>query len=136
MDKISDMWYSGDEEFKSKYKYLVMLDMNKEKLEELSEKYKGDEVIMAYKTEVIKLNESERFASLVTYEQDIEFMRNTQRNLGRNEGISIGLNKANQKVAKKLLADNVPISKIAKYTSLSKKEIEALSQDKSTQDIK
>ena len=39
MDKISDMWYSGDEKFKDKYKYLVMLDMNKEKLEELSEKY-------------------------------------------------------------------------------------------------
>ncbi len=146
MDKISDMWYSEDEEFKSKYKYLVMLDMNKEKLEELSEKYKGDEVIMAYKTEVIKLNESERFASLVTYEQDIQFMGNTQRNLGRkeglNEGISIGrvegisigrdegLNEAKQKFAISLLADGVPINKIAKYTSLSKKEIKALKANK------
>ena len=89
---------------------------------------------MACKTEVIKIPESERFASLVTYEQDLQFMRNTQRNLayeegyrqGFSEGIIIGQNKAIQEFVKKTLADNVPINKIAKYASLSESEVKAI----------
>ena len=71
---------------------------------------------MACKTEVIP--ESERYSCLVTYEQDIQFMRNTERNKILNEAI--------QKFVKKTLADNVPISKIAEYTSLSESEVKAI----------
>ena len=73
---------------------------------------------MACKTEVIKIPESERYSCLVTYEQDIQFMRNTERNKILNEAI--------QKFVKKTLADNVPISKIAEYTSLSESEVKAI----------
>ncbi len=81
---------------------------------------------MACKTEVIKLPESERYPCLVTYEQDIQFMRNTQRNLAYEEGYRQGFNEGIQKFVKKTLADNVPISKIAEYTSLSESEVTAI----------
>ena len=42
--------------------------------------------------------------------------------IGRNQG----RNEANQKFVKKLLADNVPINKIAEYASLSESEVKAI----------
>lgn len=55
MDKIKDIWYSKDEKLIEKYKYLIMLDLNKEELENLALK---DKKLGKYNLEVKSVNVS------------------------------------------------------------------------------
>ena len=48
---------------------------------------------------------------------------NSARNDGRKEGRKEGANNEKRSIAKNLLKDGLPISKICKYTGLSKKQI-------------
>ena len=40
------------------------------------------------------------------------------RRMGREEGIAIGMEKANRDNARNMLADNVPVERISRYTGL------------------
>lgn len=74
-----------------------------------------------------QLNAYERFWINLTDEEGIALARyNRGRADGRAEGMAEGANKANRENARKMKADGLSLELIAKYTSLSIEEIEAL----------
>lgn len=74
-----------------------------------------------------QLNAYERYWINLTDEEGIALARyNRGRADGRAEGMAEGANKANRENARKMKADGLSLELIAKYTSLSIEEIEAL----------
>ncbi len=132
MDKIMQYWYTLDKENITKYKHLIMLDLDKENLKTLS---KGDAFIMNYEKDVTTLNEKETFQSAMTYEEDQLLIMNTEKKIsyqegliqgqkeGQKEGLQQGLKTAKTDLAKIMLQNNEPVEKIVKYTGLSIEEI-------------
>ncbi len=55
-----------------------------------------------------------------------QYIREKSAQLGLQEGLEKGLQQGLVETAKKMLADNLPIDLIIKYTGLSKEEIENL----------
>lgn len=51
----------ANKEMFDKYKYILMLDMDLDELEELENLYPNDDVIKKYKQEIIRLNNDEYF---------------------------------------------------------------------------
>ena len=86
MDKITNFWYSKDEEKIKEYKYLIMLSLEKEELEKLCSKFEGDEFIMKFKKKCEKINSDEKYTSFLTPEEDEMFLRNSYI----DEGIKLG----------------------------------------------
>ena len=146
MDKIKQFWYNEDKEKLDKYKYLVMQDLEKEQLEKLNKMYEGDEVLMDYYERLKKLNENDRFDSLLTPEEEEIFWRNTERNIGEKigekrgekRGLELGEKRgekrgkiegqkiAENNVARKMLKEGLDINLIARVTNLSKQQIASL----------
>ena len=118
MDKIMELWYTKSEKIEE-YKHLIMLDLDKENLEKLSE---GDELVEEYKKEIEELNENETYTSWLTPEEDERFILNTERSIGYEEG-----EKAKSlQVAKKMLDKGLSIEDIMDITNLTKNEIEKI----------
>ena len=75
MDKLSKVWYDkSSEEFK-KYKYLGMVDMEKEDLEKFG---KDDELLKEYGKRVIELNNDESFTWDISPEDDERYLMNAR----------------------------------------------------------
>jgi len=51
----------ANKEMFDKYKYILMLNMDLDELEELEKLYPNDDVIKKYKQEIIRLNNNEDF---------------------------------------------------------------------------
>ena len=51
----------ANKEMFDKYKYILMLDMDLDELDELEKLYPDDDVIKKYKQEIIRLNNDEDF---------------------------------------------------------------------------
>ena len=100
---------------------------NKEELEANSE---GDKFMEEIKEEVERLNVSEKTLDELYVEGEERRVRNTERKIGREEGLGQGLKQGHKEksieIAKNMLSDNEPIDKIIKYTGLSNEEIECL----------
>ena len=126
MDKISKLWYFKDEKKIEDYKYLIMQNLNKEELEKLNEKCKGDEVIMRFKEKLNKLNESSQYDDLIDQVDEDRLWKNTFIKQGINKGLKQGITQEKENLAKNMLNDGVNIAKIAKYTNLSEKYIASL----------
>ena len=100
MDKITNYWYNSDVDKVNKYKHLIMLDLEKNDLEKMSN---GDDFVEAYEDKVTDLNNQETFRSFMTYEEDQRLIQNTEKKMAYDEGISqtaagtetIGLTEAN-----------------------------------------
>ena len=122
MDKISKLWYFKDEKKIEDYKYLIMQNLNKEELEKLNEKCKGDEVIMRFKEKLNKLNESSQYDDLIDQVDEDRLWKNTFI----KQGIHQGQVQEKESLARNMLNDGVNIAKIAKYTNLSEKYIASL----------
>ena len=97
MDKISKLWYFRDEKKIRDYKYLIMQNLNKEELEKLSEKCKGDETIMRFKEKLTKLNESDQYDSLIDQVDEDRLWKNTF--------IKQGMHQEKENLAKNMLKD-------------------------------
>ncbi len=139
MDYYINLWYSKNEKMIDKYKYLIMLDLKPEELNNLSKK---DKVINKYMEEVKKVNEDPDFYEFVTAEQDNEFIENSLRaqfrkegleegrveglKLGKEEGKEEGRAEGIKETAKKLKENGVSIDIISKSTGLTIEEIEKL----------
>ena len=139
MDYYLNLWYSKDEKLVDKYKYLIMLDLNKKDLNELSKK---DKVINKYMEEVNKINEDPEFYEYISAEEDNRKIENSLRSQykreglaegraeGRAQGIKEGIKEgerlANLEAAKNLKNNGVSIEIIANSLGLSKEEIEKL----------
>ena len=70
-----------------KLKYIAMLDMNLEELDKIRE----DEVVMNYKSELERMNESEEFQRYMSVEKMNEMDRNTALYEAREEGVAQGM---------------------------------------------
>ena len=55
-----------------KYKYILMLDMDLDELDELEKLYPNDDVIKKYKQEIIRLNNDEDFIRELREEEERE----------------------------------------------------------------
>ncbi len=137
MDKIMDYWYNNDEEKIAKYRYLMMLGVDRKSLDKLC---KGDSFMEDYKKKIDRLNDSEPYTSWITPEEDARLMLNTEKRISYNEGMDEGLKqgmneglKQGKKESQKemsiaLLKEEIPIEIISKCTTLSVAEIEQLKE--------
>ncbi len=146
MDKILDLWYHRNDKDKQeeieKYKYLMMLGLDREKLRIFSEEHKEDEFIMEYRKKIEEANDKKQFEPFLTYAEDVRFQINTARNIGmekgmekglkkgrvegKEEGIKEGLEKGKEETARNMLKNNIDIGIISKCTNLSKSHIMTL----------
>ena len=131
MDKITNYWYNLDVDKVNKYKHLIMLDLEKNDLEKMSN---GDDLVKEYEDKVTDLNNQETFRSFMTYEEDQRLIQNTEKKMAYEEGISQGIEQGisqgveqrNVEIAKNMLHAYASIDYIAKMTGLSKEKINSL----------
>ena len=83
MVKCKNLWYTKDEEF-DKYKYLMMLDLDEEKLEDLSKK---DKVVSKYMETLEEVNKDPEFREYMSAEEDARKMENSHLDEAMNRGI-------------------------------------------------
>ena len=88
MSKITKYYESNDINKIKKYSHLIMLDLDKSNLRKLS---KGDGFIMEFNKKLEELNEKETYEPALTYEEDLIYCMNTEKELARQEGRKIGL---------------------------------------------
>ena len=135
MDYLMKLWYSKDEKEIDKYKYIIMMDLDKENLSELSRK---DRMVDKYMEEVVKVNEDPDFHRYMSWEEDQRKIQNSIRKQfreeglaegraeGRAEGKAEGRAEAKLETAKNLKNNGVSIEIIAKSTGLTLEEVAKL----------
>ncbi len=121
MDKIRELWYSGDKE----YEFLAILDFNKEELKKIG---KGDEYMSEFKKKIESLNDNREYKEFLTAEEDMKKTNNTFKEIGRREGFEDGKVLEKVEIAKKLLNKNMDIKEIAEVTGLSLEKIQKLKE--------
>ncbi len=92
-----------------------MIDMNEEELEKFS---KGDEVMKEYKEKIQMINDTDKYESFITPEEDFQYCLNSERELGLEEGLTQGENQEKIKMAYKLKDKNYSIEETAELTEL------------------
>ena len=119
MEYYKKIWYSKDEKEIEENKYMIMLDLELEELEEISKK---DKVVRRYMEDIVKLNGNPEFREFMTYEMDKQIIHNTELAEAKKEGEK----QEKQSIARTMLKAGEDIEKIMLYTSLTKEEIESL----------
>ena len=130
IDKLLDKWYNKlnqDIDYFNKYKYLLIIGMDKEKLKKLEVE---DEMIKEIKKDVITLNQSPKFYQVMTEEEDNRRMMNTMfkegESLGYERGIEQGIEQEKISNARKMKKENIANSIISKVTGLDINTIASL----------
>lgn len=139
MNKITNYFKNDNEKMIQKYKHLIMLNLDRNDLKELS---KGDAFVEKFDEKLEELNERETYEPALTYEEDLEYCLNTEKAIarkkgreeglkegikeGKEEGLKKGISESKKEIAKNLLEDNIDMSLISKYTGLSVEEIKKL----------
>ena len=130
MDKITNYWYNSDVDKINKYKHLIMLDLEKNDLEKMSN---GDDLVKEYENKVTDLNNQETFRSFMTYEEDQRLIQNTEKKMAYDEGISQGISQGIEQekleIAKNMLAKKMDISIVSELTGLDTTTLEKLSKE-------
>ena len=120
MVKCKNLWYTKDKEF-DKYKYLMMLDLNEEKLEDLSKK---DKVVSKYMETLEEVNKDPEFREYMSAEEDARKMENSHldeaRSEGKLEGKTEGIKQEKNEIAKNMLSKSMDIELISEITGLFK----------------
>ncbi len=119
VDKIKSFWYSKDEINIEKYKYIIMLDLEREELKKLGSR---DEIVAKFNKEITELNDSPQFIALMSREEEQRKLANTREALAFENGTK----QKSIEIPKSMLQDNESVEKIMKYTHLSINEINAL----------
>ena len=125
MDKITNYWYNSDVDKVNKYKHLIMLDLEKNDLDEMSN---GDDFVEAYEDKVTDLNNQETFRSFMTYEEDQRLIQNTEKKMAYEDGISQGIEQEKLEIAKNMLKEKLDIATISRMTGLDADTLEKLSK--------
>ena len=125
MDKITNYWYNSDVDKVNKYKHLIMLDLEKNDLEKMSN---GDDFVEAYEDKVTDLNNQETFRSFMTYEEDQRLIQNTEKKMAYEDGISQGIEQEKLEIAKNMLKEKLDIATISRMTGLDADTLEKLSK--------
>ena len=143
IDKYIKNYYNNDKKFTQGEEALIMLDMGKQELEELSEK---SEIVNNFKEEVIKANNDEFVVDWISREEEQKQYEEVMyekglnqgkqqglsegiaqgKELGISEGINKGIEQTKTEVAKELLQLNMDLETISRVTKLTEEEIESL----------
>ena len=129
MDYYLKLWYDKNEKEIKENEYLVMLGLDEEELEAFSKKIKNEKV-EKYMSEIKKVNGKTVFKRFISYEQDKEFIKNSELSEAKDEGIKEGIKEGSYdkqiEIAKNLLNENMDIKTISKVTGLSIENINKL----------
>ena len=131
IDKYIKKYYNNNKKFTKGEEALIMLDMGKQELEELSEK---SDIVNEFKEEVIKANNNEFVVDWISREEEqkqyeevmYEKGLNQGKQQGLSEGITQGITQNKIDVAKEMLELNMDLETIMRVTKLDKNEIESL----------
>ena len=125
MDYYNKLFCKNEDEIK-KNLYMIMLDLDKKKLENMPK----DKIVDKYITNVTIVNDDPEFQKYMSEEEDKKKIQNSllseARVNGINDGISKGVSQEKISIAKNLLSMNKPIEDISKATGLSVEEINKL----------
>ena len=89
MEKVKDIWYSKSKKEIENNKYLIMLDLDLEELDELS-KISKDRRVNKYMDEVKRVNEDPEFREFISAEEDNRKIENSIKKELREDGIKEG----------------------------------------------
>ena len=131
MDRIKWEWYNKDRKKVEKYKYLIMLSLSKEELDEFT---KGDPYMEEFKERISSLNSNTEFQAFMSAEEESEMFYNTDikeareegHASGLEEGKSIGVEEGRASLIKSLIASGMSIEDISSRINISIEEIESL----------
>lgn len=116
LDKIKDLCYNEGEQ---EYRMFAALTCNEEELHIICS---GNEMLEKLESEVIRMNNDEKFTWFLTEEEDAEKTHNTLMLNAKEEGIK----QEKIEIAKNMLNKGTDINFISDVTSLTKEEIENL----------
>lgn len=128
MDYYKEIWYHGDEEEIEKNKYIIMLNLEREDLKEIS---KQDKVAKKYMEELEKLNKQPAFRQYMTAEEDARKIYNTEMKYAREtgfkqgieqgleQGIEQGIEKGIEQIIKNMLSNKMTPEDISAVTNVS-----------------
>ena len=106
---------------------MAALDLEGKELDRIC---KGDEYMELFEKEVKRLNKDQKFTEFMSAEEEAKKLTNTlieeAKDLGVEEGKTLGTEETTLKIAKNLLNQDVPLDNISKATGLSIAEIKAL----------
>ena len=147
IDKYIKKYYNNDKKFTKGEEAIIMLDLGKQELEELSEK---SEIVNNFKKEIIKANNDEFVVDWISKEEEqkqyeeVMYEKGLNQGLseGKKQGLSEGLTKGKElgisegiekgieqnkiEKKKKMLELNMDLETISEITNLTKEEIEGL----------
>ena len=122
MDKIKELWYSGDKE----YEFLAIFDFDKEELKKVGI---GDKYMTEFRKKVESLNNNKRYKEFLSAEEDMRKTNNTFKEIGRREGAEIGALEEKRHIAKNLLNMKMSLKDISIATGLTEEEIHKLQEE-------
>ena len=123
IDKYIKNYYNNDKKFTKGEEALIMLDLGKQGLEELSEK---SDIVNNFKEEVIKANNDEFIVDWISREEEQKQYEEVMHEKWLNQGLSEGIEQNKIENAKKMLELNMDLETISKVTNLAKEQIESL----------
>ena len=132
MDYIMDYWYNRNKqqvniEMAKKYKYIIMLNLNYDDLNELIEITK-DERIVKYMEELKKVNCNPKYRRYLTDEEDDLFIRNTLIEEGEKRGEKRGIEIQKENTLKGMLIENMPLDSISRILKMPLEQIKQYQQ--------
>ena len=143
IDKYIKNYYNNGKKFTKGEDLIIMLDLDKKELEELSEK---SDIVDNFKEDVIKANEDEFVVEWISKEEEQKQYEEVMYEKGLNQGLNRGkqqgllegieqgieqgfkkgVKKTNINNARKMLELNMDLDMISKITGLTKEEIKGL----------
>ena len=123
MEYYKKIWYDKNIKEIEKNKYIIMMDLDKSELKEIS---KDDKVVYKYMEDLENLNGNQKFREYMTYEMDQKIIHNTELYDAKKEGLEQGERQEKLSIARMMLKENIDINIIIKCTGLTKEEVENL----------
>ena len=118
-DKYIKNYYNNGKKFSKGEDLIIMLDLDKKELEELSEK---SDIVDNFKEDVIKANEDEFVVEWISREEE----QKQYEEVMYEKGITQGIEQNKQDNARKMLELNMDLDVISKITGLTIKQINDL----------
>ena len=105
-------------------KELVILTLTK--IDEIDKLAEGDEELMEVAKELKRLTNDAYTIGIYDEEEERRRIENSIKITAKNQGIKQGASNEKKSIAKNLLKDGLPISKVCEYTGLSNKQVTML----------
>ena len=139
MDTVMKYWYTQNEREIEKYKYLIILDLGKKELKEIT---KEDKYLEKIRKGVERMNSEHRFVALMSRDEDMKRCHYMDINIakrdgrleglyegrieGRLEGMEEGKNTEKIETVKRMYRNNLSIDDISTYCELSIDKVKAI----------